>query len=88
MRVVLEHSRRRLDRVDRASAGREDFRPGLERQVQPGPRRLVLLIGKRAALDHPRAAVYDELPVLAWVHEKAPVMIGTTLRRLRVSAAR
>ena len=47
-RIFLQHPRRRLDRVERASARRQDRLAGIERRVEPGARR-VFLFGRQAS---------------------------------------
>ena len=72
MGVVLEHAHRRLDRVDRAAAARQDLGAPLQRQIERGADRGVFLRAVAAALDNARAAMDDQPP-------RRPLLIGDGL---------
>ena len=63
MRIVLEHPDRRLDRVQRGAAARQDRRACVERAVQRRADRLVLGRRHSRALDHPGPAMDDQPPL-------------------------
>src|SRR6185503_16205201 len=61
--IVLQRARGAFDRVERAAAGGEDRRSGVERAAEAVAIHTILLGGEQSPLDHAGAAVDRELPV-------------------------